>query len=284
MTGKILPALQARIRQDSGTMKTFTASLIALSLLGSAGTALACSQVMEAETMPRTWDDATLPVGGLIYVRAGDEAMFEQEYATITDPEGAPVIWEFIALDFSSDILGIQPGGGWLVGDYSGGWFAEDGIFRTVVDEVDTTAPVTAIESWTGQNSRPRSAFIMDSCGGDGSQPAGLLVAMDDPGEPVIYQVEVDHLGPQEWDGTDFVVFWDSFLVQTAQGDKVDLSITAFDLSGNSSTVELNAAKGCAGSGSSMAAGPGVGILVLLAMGFVGSVRLRRHEGDLSEG
>ncbi len=98
------------------TMKKLTTSLIALSLLGSAGAALACSQVLEAQTIPAIWEDATIPADGFIYVASVDQLMFEDEYASVTDPEGAPVTWDFVALDFSADVLGAQPLGGWLVG------------------------------------------------------------------------------------------------------------------------------------------------------------------------
>jgi hypothetical protein len=71
-------------------------------------------------------------------------------------------------------------------------------------------------------------------------------------------------------------VFWDSFLVTTPQSDKVDLTITAFDLSGNSSTVELLSAQGCVGSGSSFAAGRGNGGLALCSLLALGLLRRRR--------
>lgn len=272
----ILPAPAARFRQGTETMKKLTTSLIALSFLGSAGAALACSQALEAQTIPAIWEDATIPADGLIYVASVDQLLFEDEYASVIDPEGAPVTWDFVALDFSADVLGAQPVGGWLVGDYAGAPWSSEGLFRSVVDEVDTTAPEIAIDSWEGQSKQPASLLMVDSCGFNGARSAGLVVTMTPSSEPVLYLVEVEHLGPADWDSSEQLAFWDSFLVTTPQSDKVDVTITAFDLSGNSSTVELLSARGCAGSGSSLAAGRGHGGLALLAL--LALVGLRRRE------
>ena len=104
------------------------------------------------------------------------------------------------------------------------------------------------------------------------------------PSEPVVYVVETEHLGPQLFESTEIASIYDSFSVFTPEGDKVSLTITGFDLSGNSSTVTLNSAQGCAGASGSIAAGEGSGILALLAMLGLCSARLRRHAGDLSQG
>jgi MYXO-CTERM domain-containing protein len=228
-------------------MKSLTTSLIVFSLLGSAGAALACSQVLDAQTVPSSWQEGTIPVDGFIYVASGDEPTFDEQYTSIIDPEGAPVIWEFVDMEFSSGVLGVQPEGGWLLGDYAGASWSSEGLFRTVVDTVDTTAPDIGIDSWEGQSKQPAS-LVMD----------------------------VDHLGPVAWDSSEQLAFWDSFLVTTAQSDKVDVTITGFDLSGNSSTVELLSARGCAGSGSSLAAGHGNGGLALASLLALAVLRRRR--------
>jgi MYXO-CTERM domain-containing protein len=257
-------------------MKSLTTSLIVFSLLGSAGAALACSQVLDAQTVPSSWQEGTIPVDGFIYVASGDEPTFDEQYTSIIDPEGAPVIWEFVDMEFSSGVLGVQPEGGWLLGDYAGASWSSEGLFRTVVDTVDTTAPDIGIDSWEGQSKQPASLVMVDSCGGGGARSAGLVVTMTPPSEPVLYVVDVDHLGPVAWDSSEQLAFWDSFLVTTAQSDKVDVTITGFDLSGNSSTVELLSARGCAGSGSSLAAGHGNGGLALASLLALAVLRRRR--------
>jgi hypothetical protein len=206
--------------------------------------------------------------------------MFADEYASVTDPEGALVTWDFVALDFSADVVGIQPEGGWLVGDYVGASWSSEGLFRTVVDTEDTTAPEIGIDSWEGQSKQPASLGMVDSCGFNGARSAGLVVSMAPSSEPVLYLVDVEHLGPVAWESSELVAFWNSFLVATPQFDKVDVTITAFDLSGNSSTVELLSAQGCAGSGSSFSAGRGNGGLALCSL--LALILLRRRRDRLS--
>jgi len=258
-------------------MKTLLASLVALSVLNPVAVALACSQVMEAQTVPASWDDATIPSDGFIYVAAGDRDMFQEEFQIVLDPAGATVTWEFVTQDFSADVFGIQPEGGWVAGDYIGSSWGGDGLFRTVVDSLDTSPPVISIDSWEGQSKRPASLGMIDSCGGDGSAAAGLVISMAEADEPVLYVAAVTHLGPISWGNDEVVAFWNSMFVQTSQGDSVDVTVTAYDLSGNSTSVALVDAQGCAGSGSSIAGGRGGGVLALLSLLSLGLCGRRRR-------
>ena len=264
-------------------MKLLIPSVLSLALLIPGGAALACSPPLAAHFQPELGSADIIPVGGFLYLRDGDQPTFTEEFASILDPEGETVIWETVDLDFSDAVLGIQPEGGWIVGDYLGGAFSDEGLFLTVSDTVDTTAPEIAVESWRGRNRVDGVPLPVNPCGTTGHS-AGIEVSMSDPGEPVVYIIEAEHLGPKLFESREMTAFYDSFDVYTRQGDEVNLTITGFDLSGNSSTVELNSAQGCAGMRGSIADGGGSGILALLAILGLCSARVRRHAGDLYQG
>lgn len=257
-------------------MKTLLTSLAFLSVLGSSSVALGCLEVMGADTVPSSAEDV-IPSDGVIYVVAGDRDVFEEEFAAVMDPDEALVVWEFVTQEFSAEVVGVRPEGGWIVGDYIGGSWGEEVLFRTVVDRLDTTPPVISIDSWEGRSKRLASPGMLDSCGGDGSADAGLFVRMTEADEPVVYVAEVSHAGPVSWDTEEVVSFWNSLFVATPQGDRVNVTVTAYDLSGNSSSVTLVDAQGCSGSGSSIAGGRGDGVLALLSLLAFGIYGRRRE-------
>lgn len=265
-------------------LPTLTLSLFTLT----ASAALACPLPPEPEfdpmdgLVPFARGGSEIPLNGALLFD-GDR-FSDVGLPALVDPEGAAVEWEVRHSAIDPRLHTAAPRGGWVVGEYteadddeSLGDLDEDGpveepIRYVVVDEVDEEPPEATIESWIGSS---HALGLPYPCGSIGSSHSGVKLELGDPGEAVIFRIELIAA-----DGDTEVHYRTSRsgFYFAPQGSRWEVIVEAVDLASNiamDSSLDVVACAGCSGS---MAGGRTTGgALALLAL--LGVLGRRRRAG-----